>query len=307
MNKRRLVIAVGWAGALLGGAGVSAEPLVVPNGSFELPQTDFVSTRIYSWQETPQPEWYEEDGFFLWDQLTGVFRNTLPGAPDHIDNCDGLQAAYFFAIPEVGLFQHYDSVDWNDAEPTHDFDVRFTPGHAYELKFGVVAGGGNMLEGVSFEGALYFLDDEKKQTTVAATNVVFTRSVFPTRTTLTDITLRTDPVQATDPWAGRHLGIRFLSTVSDEMKGGYWDLDHVRLTAIPLPVLALDFSFMGAELRLSWASVVGYRYQLKTSEDLHSWTDYGAARPGTGGELEQAVPLSSLPNTWFRVEAAVTP
>ena len=307
VNKLRVVIMAGWIVGQVWSGGASAQPIPVPNGSFESPATQYVSTRIGSWQEMPKPTDFNEGGGFLWDQLTGVFRNTLPGAADHIDNCDGLQAIYFFAVPAVGLFQDHDSADWDDAAPTHDFDARFEAGKAYALSFGVIAGGGNMLEGVGFEAALYFRDDATRQVTVVANNVVFTRAVFPNRTHLTDFTLRTPVVQAGDAWAGKHIGIRFLSTVSDEIKGGYWDLDNVRLTAIGEPVFRLEASPVGSDLRVSWPSVTGYRYQLQSSADLRTWADLGEPLAGTGEALAQLVPLSGPQPAFFNVRATPTP
>ncbi|MFN0066228.1 MAG: hypothetical protein ACKVYV_01195 [Limisphaerales bacterium] len=288
----------GWPGGLF------AQPVPVPNGSFELPATQFVDTRMDAWQEAPKPPEFDEGGGFLWDQLTGVFRNTPPGSPDHIDNCDGLQAAYFFAVPGVGFFQDYDSVDWNDPEPSRAFDARFEAGKSYTLTFGVVAGGGNMLEGVSFEAALYYRDGSgTNQAVVSATNVVFTRAAFPTRTTLTEVTLRTPFVRAGDPWAGRHIGIRFLSTVSDGMKGGYWDLDHLRLVAEGPGEITLRTGVMDGKLQVRWPSVAGYRYQLERSTGLDTWSEEGAAQPGTGGALAAEVPLAGPPPAFFRVLA----
>ena len=43
---------------------------------------------------------------------------------------------------------------------------------------------------------------------------------------------------AGDPWAGRHIGVRLLSTVGFDLMGGYWDLDNIRLTATGGPALA---------------------------------------------------------------------
>lgn len=292
-----------WAGAL---AGSSGQTIPVPNGSFESPATDFVSTRIDHWQETGRPPDYDEGGGFFWDQLTGVFRNTAPGLPDHIDNCDGLQAAYFFALPGVGLFLDHDSVDWNDPEPSGAFDARFEAGKAYTLTFGVVAGGGNMREGVAFEAALYYRDAGTNQVTVAATNVVFTRAAFPTRTTLTDVTLRTPVVRPEDAWAGRHIGIRFLSTVSDAMKGGYWDLDHVRLVAEGPGEILVQTEVADGRLRMQWPSVVGYGYQLQRSAGLDAWTDEGGPQTGTGGVLAAEVPMAGPP-AFFRVVAGPVP
>lgn len=295
------VLGSGWLG------GLSAQPILVPNGSFESPATTFVDTRIDSWQETAKPAGFDETGGFRWDQLTGVFRNTQPGAPDHIANCDGVAALYFFAVPEVGLFQEHDSLDWDDVEPSHAFDARFEAGKAYELTFGVVAGGGNMLEGVSFDAALYYRDPATNAVTVAATSVVFTRDAFPNRTNLTYLKVRAPVVQAGDAWAGHHVGIRFLSTVSPEMQGGYWDLDDVRLTAIGSPTFALSSTVEGSGLRLSWPSVTSYRYQLEASADLRAWSDLGGPLSGTGEALTGLVPLSGPRQAFFSVRATPAP
>jgi hypothetical protein len=217
---------------LLAGAGLcpspGAQPLDVPNASFESPATTFVSTVVEAWRKMPKPEWYEEGGGFLWDQLVGVFRNTPPGSADHIVNCDGLQAAWLFAVPEVGCYQ----VLPQDPAPGAPPPV-FTPGHAYELTVGVLGGLGNMAEGVTLELALFY-EDPTGQAQPVARSVVTNRAdlwVPPPR--LRDFTVRTPVVRDADPWAGRPIGLRFLSTVSLELQGGYWDLDHVRLVALP--------------------------------------------------------------------------
>src|SRR5580765_1095809 len=95
-----------------------AGSITVPNGSFESPATSFVSINIDSWQKNPKPDWYVESGGFLWSQLTGIFKNTSAGSSDHLDNCDGNQALWLFAVPEVALFQDYNSIDWSNSVPT---------------------------------------------------------------------------------------------------------------------------------------------------------------------------------------------
>ena len=92
---------VAWAASL------PAATINLPNGSFESPATDFADPTMDNWQKTPKPVWYDESGGFLWVQLAGLFLNTPPESAPHIDNCDGEQAAYLFAVPQVGLFQDY--------------------------------------------------------------------------------------------------------------------------------------------------------------------------------------------------------
>jgi len=40
-------------------------------------------------------------------------------------------------------------------------------------------------------------------------------------------------VRSNDAWADQNIGIRFLSTVSTNLQGGYWDLDNIRLLEGP--------------------------------------------------------------------------
>src|SRR5690242_12114785 len=152
--------------------------LVVPNGSFEAPLALFPNPNIDSWQKPVKPDWYDESGPFLWNQLTGLFRNQPPDQPDYIDNCDGTQAMWLFAVPEVGLFQDYDSMDWNDPAPPHAFSAIFRPGSAYRLKVGVIGTGGNMLQGVTLALSLYYRDAASNRVAVATTSVTNTTAVF---------------------------------------------------------------------------------------------------------------------------------
>ena len=216
----------------------SAGALVVPNFSFESPVTPYANPPVDSWQKTPKPAWYIENGGFYWEQLVGNFKNPAPGYPDRIDNCHGLQAAWVFAVPEVGFFQDYDSQDWNDPAPTHAFDVTIQPGKFYRLTVGVAGGGGGMLVGVPLELSLYYRDASSNQVPIAARVITNDPALFPSNTHLVDFAVQTPVVRGGDPWAGRKLGIRVLSLVSQETQGGYWDVDNVRLAETMVPELS---------------------------------------------------------------------
>lgn len=214
-------------GGLFGAATLSgpAQPLYVPNASFESPATAFVENRLERWQKTPKPFWYDESGGFTWDQLFGVFRNSEPGKDDHLGNAEGNQAIYLFAVPEAGIFQ--------DAVGNGRI---FTVGKAYTLTTAVLGGGGGMTNGASLEMSLYYLDAAGQRVVVGATNIVHDPARFPSRTNFVDIRLHLPTVQPGEVWAGRPIGIRFLSTVDPARAGGYWDLDAVRLVeSIELP------------------------------------------------------------------------
>jgi hypothetical protein len=222
------------------GAGVSplpAQPIPVPNGSFEspVPPAGFpVNTRIDSWQESPQPAWFNPADFggVTWDQLTGVFPNPPPeSSANHIDNLDGAQAAYLFAVPEVALFQDYDTVDWDDAAPSHAFNSTFEVGMAYRLTVGVIGGSG-MAEGAGLRLSLYYRDPASNPVTVGATDIFYSTAAFPTITHLNDYQVDIPPVQASDAWAGKTLGVQ-IAAISPG--GTYWDIENVRVSAIPEP------------------------------------------------------------------------
>jgi hypothetical protein len=205
-----------WAGA------IQAQNIPVPNGSFEspTPPPGFPATPLIdSWQKAPQPAWYDPDAFggITWDQTTGVFPNTAEGSPDHIVNLDGSQAAYLFALPEVALFQ--------------ELETAYEVGLSYTLTVGMLGSQG-IAEGSAFELSLYYLDEANAPVTLASTPVTYTTAVFPNAIELVDFSVNLSEVQAADAWAGQSIGIQFLSTFG---QGGVWDLDHVRLQAIPEP------------------------------------------------------------------------
>jgi len=210
-----------------------AAPVNIPNYSFETPNSNFVSILIDSWQKTPKPDWYVEGGGFLWTQLTGAFKNTATNSPDHISGCDGNQAIWLFAVPEVGLFQDYDSLDFEDPAPTHAFDAKFEVGKSYHLTVGVIGTGGGMQQGATLELSLYYRDSSSNRVTVVATTMTNLITIFSNNTYLVDCKVNVPTVRSNDAWAGQNIGVMFLSTVTTNLQGGYWDLDNVRLLEGP--------------------------------------------------------------------------
>lgn len=280
--------AAGLALAAAAALPLAAAPVPLANPSFEQPATLFVTTNVVGWTKAPKPDDYDESGGFLWDQLTGIFKNTPPGAPDHIGNLDGAQALWLFAVPQVGLHQ--------------DTAARFEPGTAYRLTAGLVAGGGNMREGVPLEIALDWLDAAGTRRPVAVTNVIFTAAAFPARTNLTDVTLHVPPVQPADPWAGRALSVRFTSTVTADLEGGYWDVDQVRLETVPPPALAAP-TLTAAGLELTLVGEPGRRLEILASDDLArpaaAWDVLGMVT-NTAGSAAFTDPLDGRARRWYR-------
>jgi hypothetical protein len=281
---------------------VVAGLISVSNASFETPSALFPSPNIASWQKTPKPDWYDESGPFMWTQLTGLFRNQPPDQPDHIDNCDGLQAMWLFVVPEVGLFQDYDSMDWNDPVPSRAFNATFTPGNAYQLKVGIVGTGGNMLQGVTLALSLYHRDEASNRVAVATTVVTNTTAVFSNNTHLVDCEVNVPAVQPGDAWAGKHIGIEFMSTVSSNMQGGYWDLDNVRLLEISPPTLR-PITRNASGFQLSLQSEPGLRFEMLATTNLllppASWTSLGLIT-NVSGEADFTDPETNFAARYYQ-------
>jgi hypothetical protein len=278
------------AGAALGMDPAWAASIVVPNYSFESPPTSFVTTNIDSWEQTPQPAWYGTNNSYTWAELTGEFLNTPAGTSNHIDNCTGNQALYLFAVPQVGVFQDYDSTDWSNSVPTHAFDATFQAGKSYLLVVGVIGGGGGMTNGASLELALYYRDDASNQVVVAATNIVYSSALFPNTTNFIDFSAQLPTVQAGDAWAGQHIGILLLSTASlgGYGGGGYWDLDDVRLTSASAPVLS-GCTVTNGQFAFTLQSDPGAACEVLAAANLSlpasQWTSLGTVTNLTGSMI----------------------
>jgi len=306
--KQRFVEVFAGLAALSASTGLlQAGNVDIPNGSFESPTAPFVDLNVDSWQKSPKPDWYVEGGGFLWSQLTGTFKNTPAGSVDHIENCDGNQAIWMFAIPEAGLFQDFHSMDWNDSAPSHEFNAKFEVHSSYQLTVGVIAGGGGMSNGVTAEISLYYRDAASNRVTVAAASITNTPAVFRDRTHLVDFSAHVPSVKAGDAWANQNIGIQLLSTVGASLQGGYWDFDNVRLASSEEPTVKLVFAPEGSDLRISWLSALNRQYQVQVSEHLSSWSDFDSPLIGTGEELSKLVPTASRVKTFVRVLAQLSP
>jgi hypothetical protein len=215
-----------------------ADTINVPNGSFESqvapPSYPYVTTLIDSWQKPAKPAYFDESAYgLLWDQTAGLFQNTPAGYPNHIDNMDGNQGLYLLAFPQVGLFQDYNSTDWNHSTPLQAFNARFEVGQGYRLTVGVIGGGGGMPEGTSMMIGFYYRDGANNLVTFASTPITYTLADFPNTTHLMDYSVTVPAVQAGDAWANQYIGVELLNTSGTGT--GYWDLDNVRLESVPEP------------------------------------------------------------------------
>jgi len=195
----------------------------------------YVSLNVDSWQKADKPAYFdqvEQNYGILWDQTAAIFFG--PGA---YGNMAGNQAAYLFSFPQVTLFQDYDSMDYNDAGPTHDFNAKFEVGKSYNLTLGVYGKGfsGNMTEGSMLSLSLYYRDGANMVAVGSPTIVTYSAAMFPTggALNLLDYQVTLPAVQASNAWAGQQIGIKIESLYGTG--DGYWDIDNVRLTAVPEP------------------------------------------------------------------------
>ncbi len=257
----------------------------IPNGSFESPAVSFVSTQVDAWEKTPKPELYEETGGFLWTQLTGIFKNTSLGSPDRIENCDGAQALWLFAVPEVGLLMESfpDPGSAPDVSPSPL--AMFRVGKGYTLSLGVIGMGGGMSNGVPLQITLFYRNPGGSVIPVSTLTVSNLPSLFGNRTQLVPFQVEVPTVRMEDPWANRPLGIRLLSTVSPELQGGYWDLDRVQLHELSPPILTATRPSQGSvSLRLE--SDPGSIVELSSSTSLSAmgvnWTPWLRVTNTTG-------------------------
>jgi hypothetical protein len=263
--------------------------IVVPNGSFETPVTTNVDIRIDSWADNPQSPFFNPSQFggSPWTTLMGRFMNTAPGSFDHIDNIDGTQAAYIFTFPGAGFFQDFDSTDWANTNSTHAFNVKLDPGKTYTLTAGFTSSGNEPLtNGASIQMALYFGDGPSNQTVIAANNVFFDTKVFTNLDHLLDFQVTIPEVKASDPWAGKNVGIEFISTTFDpNLITGVWDLDNVRLTEKVATALAAPALTNGL-VNLTLNSEPGLAFEILAATNLTSppsgWTSLATLTNLTG-------------------------
>ena len=218
-----------------------AGTLYLPNASFESPLVPPVSPYagpdMDYWQKSAQPYWYNPTNNYdtPWEDLMGTFYN-VPYPSTFIDNCDGSQAAFLFAVPDAAIFQDYNSIYGTNTTPSHAFDAKFNINRAYNLTVGVIGGVYGyppLYEGATLQLSLYYRDSSSNMVTVAATTITNSAQLFPTNTHFVDFSVYVPGVRATDPWAGQNIGVQIASTVGFDLMGGYWDVDNVRLTETP--------------------------------------------------------------------------
>ncbi len=241
MKRVFLSFIIGCAAMFILSDEIYGQAINIPNYSFESPETSFVNTNISIWQKSQKPLWYDESGGYYWEQLTGVFKSVDENDPAYIDNCDGTQAAWLFAVPEVGLYQ--------------ELEDAFEAGYSYELAFGVIGGGGNMKDGVPIEIRLYYRDANDTKVIIDSNEYTYeVKNGYIKH--FNDVWVTLPVVQKSDLWANKNIGIEIVSTLTladmdpeTGRAGGYWDIDNVRLNKyLQSPVIPVDVPNYSFEL-----------------------------------------------------------
>jgi hypothetical protein len=263
-----LLALVGTAWFPLGAAVVRVE-----NSSFESPETKSMDTRINGWDKSEKPSWYPATAEIEWDALTGLFRNADFGSSEYIENCDGNQAMWLYAVPEVALFQDLDKQT-----------ARFQAGHGYELSIGLIGLGGGMLEGVPLELSLYYRDFEQSRVTVLQTTVTNSKSLFEDRNHLVEFKLSLPSIESGAACANRPIGIGLRSTVTADLQGGFWVVDRVRLTDTTTTISGAFNADRHFELTIE--SAPGLEFEVSSTPDPVGksavWTSLGTFKNPTG-------------------------
>ena len=268
-----------------------AGTIPIPNGCFESPVvppvSPYATLDMDYWQKSPQPAGYPQSPYatYPWETRMGTFYN-VPFPSSFIDNCDGTQAAFIFAFPDVALFQDYTSIYGTNITPSHAFDAKFNVNRAYSLTVGVIGGIYTaMHEGATLQLSLYYRDALSNIVTVAATTITNATQLFPTNTHFVDFSVYVPGVQANDPWAGQNIGVQIASTVGFDLMGGYWDVDNARLTETLLPALT-NPGMTNGQFGFTLESQPGLRFEILATTNLSlassNWTSLGDLTNVTG-------------------------
>jgi len=142
-----------------------------------------------------------------------------------------------------------------------------------------------MSNGTTLQISMYYRDLMSNMVTVAATTVTNTPETFPNHTHLVDFEAQLPVVRTNDPWAGQHIGVQIISTVSSNMQGGYWDVDNVRLLSVSAPILT-NITHSNNTIQFLVRSEPGFPIEVLASDDptlpIASWSSLGTVTNSTG-------------------------
>ncbi len=201
-----------------------AVQLTLQNPSFEAPVADpdlyYISLLVDGWTTygSTMVEYPAGSGQYVNDSA-GLFANTPAGEPDHFTNMDGDQAAFLAA--ETGN------------EFTQTLTAPFEAGQAYTLTMGVGHSYGQPpADTAKLVLGLFYLDTANQRHFVASTDVLNDAATGLSANLLQDFTATSAALLADDPAVGQPIHVWFGAVGP---AGGFFDVDNVRLTAVPEP------------------------------------------------------------------------
>jgi hypothetical protein len=209
----RLPLVLAWVALMAVTTGAVAQNILIPNASFESPTapTGSGNPALADWLKAPEPPGFDpvNTGGFPWTTLSGVFDGgtTVP---------DGSQGAYLLSYPEVGIYQ--------------TLAETYQAGLSYTLTVALHGGAGGLTSADQLQIGLYYGGG---LTPVTSVMIDYSALNFPDQNLYYDFDLTLPEVQPGDAWAGQNIGIEF--TAMNGTLSGSWDLDNVRLTAVPEP------------------------------------------------------------------------
>lgn len=243
---------------LAAATGLHAQPVTVPNHSFEGPDASLsplpAVPDMESWTRTGPV--IDMPNFGVSGVLAaGVFANPDEGSPGHIVGVDGLQMAFIQATDPSNI-----PVGESPISIHQTLDHRFELGKYYALTIGVAPAGDDEFQGMNAprtynpnEGAppdpapaeltfRLFFEQDQQRLTVAVGTVLSTQLE---QNLVIDFELISDTVGASDPWLNQLIGIEIAPTLG---LSGFWNVDNVRLVEVPEPATATLLALSGLVL-----------------------------------------------------------
>jgi prepilin-type processing-associated H-X9-DG protein len=195
----------------------------------------FVGNHSFESPDVPDAPPYAGSAIGVWQKTgletqTGIFENTAAFGPP-VAGADGQQLGFVFAAPGAGIFQ--------DLLSPASAPLTYQVGQSYRLTVAVEGGGGGMPLNVPLDLRLYYVDPTitagDNRVTVASTTYRNDNATGAI-TRLDDVSVDLPTVAGGQAWAGRQIGVRIVAVDDPTVtESGYFDIDNVRLTAVPEP------------------------------------------------------------------------
>ncbi len=202
---------------------VKSASIPIYNASFEGPAVDpnfFPAVPFVD-------DWMEIDLDTLGSTNTGVFANTPAVSPDHVVNAHGNQLVFLGS--QAGNALEQDLIDTYRV----GCDYRLTVAVGVSSLFSP-----SIAEPVDTLKLVLYYSDANEPADILHQTVDATAL---SSTLLTDVSLYIPAVQTGDAWAGKTIGVALRAAGAP---GGFWVLDHVRLTeSLPVSIAIDNASF----------------------------------------------------------------